>query len=124
MARVLVISQHIGLRTLLTVVLQRGEYHVDAVTSRAEAMPILLKHMPDLVILDLYLGDEPGLDLASDLRASHPTLPILLISSTVLDSAVPEEDIHSAAQLGINIFQRSIPSHDFHSLIHALLTHA
>lgn len=124
MARVLVISQHIRLRSLLTVVLTRSGYEAEAVISRAEAMPIVTKEMPDLVILDLYLGDEPGLDLASDLHALHPQLPMLLISSTVLDSALPEEDIHAAAQLGINIFQRSIPSHDFHSLIHALLTQA
>jgi CheY-like chemotaxis protein len=124
MWRVLVISQHIGLRTLLTTLFKRGGHHVDAVTSRAEAVPIIAHGLPNLIILDLYLSDEPGLDLASDLRARYPQLPMLFISSTVLDAPVPEEDIHAAAQLGINIFQRSIASHDFNSVIQDLLNRA
>jgi len=41
MARVLVVSQHIRLRSLLIVVLTRSGHDVEAVISRAEAMPIV-----------------------------------------------------------------------------------
>lgn len=124
MARVLVVSGSVGRRTLLNLMLTRSRHHVETVPSRAEAMPLVGKAKPDLVIIDLYLSDEPGLDLASDLRAMHPMLPMLMVSSSVLDDAVPEEEIHAAGQLGINIFQRSLASSDFHTLIHELLNRA
>lgn len=124
MARVLVVSDSVGRRSLLNVVLTRSKHDVETVMSREDAMPLVAKNKPDLVILDLYLKDEPGLDLASDLRALHTDLPMLLVSSSVTDAAVPEEEIHAAAQLEINIFQRSIASQEFHTLIQKLLDRA
>ena len=37
---------------------------------------------PDLVLLDLYLGEGDGFDLLSELRERHPALPIVVVSAS------------------------------------------
>lgn len=46
----------------------------------AEAFEGIQKTNPDLVLMDLTLGESSGLDLLKSLRAIHETLPVLVIS--------------------------------------------
>lgn len=48
--------------------------------SENEALSLIPKCMPDLVITDLTLPGKGGLELIKDLRVLHPQLPILVIS--------------------------------------------
>jgi DNA-binding NtrC family response regulator len=124
--RVVVISQHIGLRTLASIVFKRGGHDVEAVPSRGEAMPIIAQGLPDLVILDLHLADESGLTLASDLRTLYPQLPIMLIPPHSQVAPVPEEEMQAAEQLGVKLLdkQTGIAGHNFNLEVHKLLNHA
>jgi len=36
----------------------------------------------DLVLLDLSLGDADGFDLLTELRAAHPTIPVVIVSAS------------------------------------------
>ena len=45
-----------------------------------EAMALVEKARPDLVLLDLNLPGKGGLELIKDLRALHPELPVLVLS--------------------------------------------
>jgi DNA-binding NarL/FixJ family response regulator len=45
-----------------------------------EAHRLIPEAQPDLVIVDLSLGEESGLDLIKDLRLRHPELPVLVLS--------------------------------------------
>lgn len=125
--QILVLSHQIGLRVLLRIALMRMQHPIDIVTTRIEAM-VALRHLnkkPDLVIADLYLNDEPGLTFAADMRALHPQLPIMLIPTYEKTVTVLEEDLHTAAQLGVRILPKhTIPgshSHNFHFELHSLL---
>lgn len=117
---VLVVSQSIGRRTIATISFTRGGHHIEAVTSRDEAMPLIAQQQPDLVILDMYLKDEPGLKLAADLRTLYPDLFMLFAPQQ--NEVVLEEEIQAAAELGISVLDKytSIGSQNFSNVMHKI----
>lgn len=66
------------LETLLT---GRGGYHVTLVKSGAEAMTALEKEPADIVLLDLFLPGENGLDLLRRLRAGDPSREVIIMTA-------------------------------------------
>src|SRR5262249_53494237 len=51
-----------------------------SVSTRMAALEAMRECQPDLVIVDLMLGDEDGLDLVRDIRARFPKTPSLVLS--------------------------------------------
>jgi DNA-binding NarL/FixJ family response regulator len=60
--------------------MQNGLKIVGEAENRAEAMSQLREKNPDLVLLDLTLGTENGIDLIKDMRAYNPNVNILVLS--------------------------------------------
>jgi two-component system OmpR family response regulator len=62
---------------------KRQGYDVSHFTSRLAAMQTFTVRLPDLLIIDVGLGDEPegGFDLCRDLRARSPQLPIIFLTA-------------------------------------------
>ena len=56
--------------------------------SAAEALTIVGAEHIDLAILDFNMPDKDGLELAADLRAAHPDMPIAVITANVQDEIV------------------------------------
>lgn len=77
--------------------LRRYGYTVQAHADRAEAMAAFVNRLPDLVVIDIGLGDEieGGFELCRDLRSRSPLLPILFL--TARDSDL---DVVSGLRLG------------------------
>lgn len=48
--------------------------------SAREAMEVIAKLKPDLVLVDMGLPDKDGLELIKDIQALHPGLPVLAMS--------------------------------------------
>lgn len=65
--------------------LQRGFQHeglvVHAATSAAHATELAARHSPDLMVVDLRLGAESGLDLIEALRQAHAGAAIVMVSA-------------------------------------------
>ncbi len=77
--------------------LTRYGHRVAAFANRPDAQQAFALQLPDLVIIDVGLGDEPegGFDLCRELRARSATLPILFL--TARDS---DFDVISGLRLG------------------------
>lgn len=77
--------------------LTRYGYEVQTYGSRAEAAAAFALRLPELVLIDVGLGDEPegGFELCRQLRAQSKTLPIVFL--TARDS---DYDIISGLRLG------------------------
>lgn len=56
--------------------------------STAEALDIVGSQQIDVAILDFNMPDRDGLELASELRANHPNMPIAVITANVQDEIV------------------------------------
>ncbi len=46
----------------------------------AEALQVLARQRPDLILTDLTMPGRSGLEFIKDLRAAHPEIPILVVS--------------------------------------------
>lgn len=76
----------------------RGEgYDCRAVYSAEEALDAISDHwLPDLTILDVMLPGMNGIDLAIGLKATHPSVAVMMISGQLATNGLVEQ----AAQRG------------------------
>ncbi len=80
--RLLLVDDHailrMGLRTLLEI---ESDLEIVAEAGDAEeALALVAKHKPDLVVSDLALPGRSGLELLGDLRARHPETRIVILT--------------------------------------------
>jgi DNA-binding NarL/FixJ family response regulator len=80
--RILVVDDHPIVRQGLSLLLNREPDLV--VCGEAEeatgAMHVLASARPDVLIVDISLTGPDGLDLLKNIRITHPTLPVLILS--------------------------------------------
>jgi two-component system, OmpR family, response regulator len=77
---VVVVDDDASIRALLSEYLQDNELRVSAVAGSAELMQHLDRDTVDLVVLDVRLHGEDGMQIAHRLRERLPTLPILMLT--------------------------------------------
>lgn len=94
---VAIVEDEPALRENYAAALRRHGYRVIDFGGRSEALEAFETRLPDLVIIDVGLGDEPegGFDLCRALRSRSASLPIIFL--TALDS---ELDTISGLRLG------------------------
>jgi two-component system, NtrC family, nitrogen regulation response regulator NtrX len=80
MAQILVVDDEPSILTTLQTHLSLGGHTVHTRSKIAGARDVVASTPLDLVLLDAYLGSERGLDFLVEVRASHPSLPIVMIS--------------------------------------------
>ncbi len=95
--RIAIVEDEIAIRENFRDALHRQGYQVELHANRQEATKAFQQRLPELVIIDVGLEDEPegGFDLCRELRAQAPKLPIIFL--TARDS---ELDIVSGLRLG------------------------
>lgn len=77
---VLAVDDDPSIRDLLAEYLSENELRVSAVASGAECMALLARETVDLVVLDVRLHGEDGMQIARRLRESSATMPILMLT--------------------------------------------
>ena len=80
--RVLLIDDHAVVRRGLRMLVEseQGLVVVGEAGDRAGALPLAQGEQPDVVVLDLDLGAESGLDMIGDLLATSPGVRILVLT--------------------------------------------
>jgi diguanylate cyclase (GGDEF)-like protein len=80
--RILLIDDEPDTIYLLRFALERAGYEVTTVGTVSDALEATQTNPPDLILLDLVLGDESGLNICRQLRAGPLTrsLPIVLVT--------------------------------------------
>jgi DNA-binding NarL/FixJ family response regulator len=80
--RVLIADDHEVVRSGMASLLKGTELEVVAgAASGEEAVKLTDKHQPDVVILDIRMTDGDGLTALSRIKANHPDLPVLMLST-------------------------------------------
>ena len=80
-AHLLVVDDDADMLRLLTMRLTAAGYHVTAVTSAEAALTQIQLKRPQLVLSDVQLPGMDGLALFDDIRARHPSLPVILLTA-------------------------------------------
>ena len=93
-APVLIIDDEVQMRRLLQIALEAAGYKVHVATSGKEGIQQAAMARPELVILDLGLPDEDGIEVLRKIR-EWSTIPVL-----VLSVRAGEQDIVSALDAG------------------------
>ncbi|MDI6032258.1 sigma-54 dependent transcriptional regulator [Flavobacterium sp. LB2P84] len=80
MAKILLIEDDVAFCKLLEKFLIKKSYDVTAAFSGAEAKSKIKSNEFDLVITDLRLPDSDGIALMSEIKLTHPNVPIILMT--------------------------------------------
>jgi CheY-like chemotaxis protein len=104
MASVLVIDDDAALRRTLRRVLERAGHQVLEAPEGRTGLKVYLERKPDLVITDIIMPEQEGIETIMELRRVAPTVPIIAISGS---GPVGKVDfLHMAEQIGANVVLR------------------
>lgn len=83
MKRILVVDDEIGALTLIGIMLDRGGFEVLKARDANQALSVLEKDTPDLLILDVMMPGIDGIELCRMIRRRTETAetPILILSA-------------------------------------------
>jgi len=78
MARILIVDDEEHIRRLYSEVLALDGHRVDTASSGTEALARIKKESYDVIILDIEMEGESGLDTLKELKAVNSNIPVIL----------------------------------------------
>ncbi len=100
MANILVVDDELGIRDLLSEILNDEGHTVEVAENAAQARAARLRERPDLVLLDIWMPDTDGVTLLKEWSVSGAlTMPVIMMSGhATIDTAV------AATKIGAHAF--------------------
>ncbi|MBN1102314.1 MAG: response regulator [Deltaproteobacteria bacterium] len=81
MNRILVVDDEESIRILFSEELSEEGYEVITTGDGSQAISLIEETRPDLILLDIRLGQSNGLDLLQDIRNTYYDLPVVLCTA-------------------------------------------
>jgi DNA-binding response OmpR family regulator len=81
MVKILVIEDNPALITLTRDILAAQNFEVDTALTGEEGRKKIGDWQPDLVVLDLHLPDDFGLDICREMKKKHPGLLVFVMTA-------------------------------------------
>ncbi|MFC1580433.1 response regulator [Thermodesulfobacteriota bacterium] len=81
MDRILIVDDEAAILMLYDGELTEEGYDVTTCSDGSQVLEVIKKSKPDIVLLDIRLGNYNGLDLLQEIRNTHYDLPVILCSS-------------------------------------------
>ena len=98
MSHILVIEDDQQMREMVKQMLQRAGYNAVGAGDGREGMQIVREQAIDLIITDIIMPDQEGLETIMQVRREYPNIPVIAISGG--GRVEPENYLHSAKLLG------------------------
>lgn len=101
MANILVVDDELGIRDLLSEILNDEGHHVELAENAAQARSARNRMKPDLVLLDIWMPDTDGVTLLKEWSSGGLlTMPVIMMSGhATIDTAVEATKIGAMAFL-------------------------
>jgi DNA-binding NtrC family response regulator len=81
-AKILLAEDDVTMVSLLKTLLKMEGYEVVALPSDADIPAAVRKETPDVLLLDVYLSDQSGLDVLEKLQSSEDTSSVRVVMSS------------------------------------------
>ena len=81
MARILIVDDEVNVRMLYSEELESEGYETLLAENVSEALAAVENDSPDLIILDIKLGDESGIDALMEIVERDKHLPVIINSA-------------------------------------------
>lgn len=78
--KIYIVDDDKSIRFSLREVLEDEDYNVDVFATGKTMLKSLARERPALILLDVWMGKEDGLDILDKIREIYSTLPVLMIS--------------------------------------------
>ena len=94
--RVLVVDDDPDIREIIIYILESEGYCVSGLDSGRDVLSTVKNTLPDVVLLDVQLGDSDGRDLCRELKHQSDTkdIPIIMVSASHSWAACSEKQCH------------------------------
>lgn len=101
MANILVVDDELGIRDLLSEILNDEGHQIELAENAAQARAARARSRPDLVLLDIWMPDTDGVTLLKEWSSSGLlTMPVIMMSGhATIDTAVEATKIGAMAFL-------------------------
>ena len=101
MATILVVDDELGIRDLLSEILNDEGHTIELAENAAQARAVRARLRPDLVLLDIWMPDTDGVSLLKEWASSGQlTMPVIMMSGhATIDTAVEATRIGATAFL-------------------------
>ncbi|MFO7459605.1 MAG: response regulator [Desulfatiglandales bacterium] len=86
MVTILILDDDASIRFLYEEELRDEGYDVVSENGEADIDDLVLQKRPDLILLDLKLGEASGLDVLKKLRKENGTMPVILCTAYTISS--------------------------------------
>jgi DNA-binding NtrC family response regulator len=96
--KILIIDDEIAVAELLADAVEDQGHEAVIARDGVEALALCSESQPDAVFLDILMPGMPGIEVLRQLRARHPSLPVLLVTGHPDAASVVEE----ARTLGVS----------------------
>lgn len=117
---ILVVDDEAPIRDLLTTYFTKRGFDVTACANGAETVKAVDDVPLSLVILDLALVDDDGLELLERIKKSHPNLPVIILTGMGFD----EELLQEAKSKGADGYvSKTLPLEQLHMEVRRALKH-
>ena len=83
MAKVLVIDDEQGIRTLLDTLLSRKGYDVVLAEGGRKGLDLFRRERPDVVVLDLKMPEMDGITVLQQVRSLKPDQPVIILTGAL-----------------------------------------
>lgn len=85
MARILVIDDEYEVRSTIRLMLEREGHDVVEALDGQEGIEHFLKDSADLIITDILMPNQDGIETLLQLHADHPDIPVIVISGNAAE---------------------------------------
>lgn len=79
--KVLIVDDQFGIRILLNEVFQKEGYNTFQAANGIQALDILKKHSPDLVLLDMKIPGMDGIEILKRMKVIDPDIRVIIMTA-------------------------------------------
>lgn len=81
MKKILIVDDQYGIRILLNEVFQKAGYQTFQAANGFQALEIVDKHKPDLVLLDMKIPGMDGIEILKRMRVVEPDIRVIIMTA-------------------------------------------